>query len=164
MRDNDGDTPLHWAVTHSHLENIECLVSRGANEMICNKSEEAAIHLAIKGGLIDATRIMFGLFTLYLLLLFTPCLRLFLSSMKCNTHIIYSYRGRNYLHLACEQNNIEMVQLILSSCPKGRAGDDFLDLPVPLVTLVDHDNLTPIHTAAKKCDYQVSRVRGVKSD
>eukprot|EP00800_Vazella_pourtalesii_P005474 TRINITY_DN1643_c1_g2_i17.p1 TRINITY_DN1643_c1_g2~~TRINITY_DN1643_c1_g2_i17.p1 ORF type:complete len:521 (+),score=120.27 TRINITY_DN1643_c1_g2_i17:891-2453(+) len=75
--------------------------------------------------------------------------------VKCNNVILYSYRGRNYLHLACEQNDIDMVRLILDSCPKGRAGDDFLDLTVPLVTLVDHDNLTPIHTAAKKCDYQI---------
>ncbi|KAI6660291.1 Transient receptor potential cation channel subfamily A member 1 [Oopsacas minuta] len=135
ITDNDGDTALHWAVTHSHLENIELLISRGANENICNQSEEAPIHLAIKSGKVDVAYIFF--------------------SLKCDRHILYSYRGRNYLHLACEENNIEMVKLILKYSPKGRPGSDALDLPVPLVTLLDHDNLTPIHTAAKKCDSEI---------
>ena len=110
--------------------------------------------------------VVYSLFVVVVYSLFVVVYSLFavvylclLTSVKCNNVILYSYRGRNYLHLACEQNDIDMVRLILDSCPKGRAGDDFLDLTVPLVTLVDHDNLTPIHTAAKKCDYQVSSTK-----
>ena len=57
--DNDGDTPLHWAVTHSHLENIEYLMSLGADPQVCNQSEEAPIHLAIKSGKTESARIFF---------------------------------------------------------------------------------------------------------
>ena len=50
FQDEDGYTLLHLAVVSGHTEATNAVLSHGADDSICNKKGEPALHLAIKLG------------------------------------------------------------------------------------------------------------------
>lgn len=46
VQDNDGNTPLHYAVESSAIDALSCLLQCGANCSIVNNEQNGPIHLA----------------------------------------------------------------------------------------------------------------------
>jgi ankyrin repeat protein len=46
----EGDTPLHWAVRHNFSDMVRTLLKRGASPNVKNKLGETSLMLAVKYG------------------------------------------------------------------------------------------------------------------
>ena len=46
LQDNDGNTPLHYAVENNAVDALSCLLQSGANSSIVNNDQNGPIHLA----------------------------------------------------------------------------------------------------------------------
>ncbi|KAJ8311040.1 hypothetical protein KUTeg_011408 [Tegillarca granosa] len=104
QQDEDGDLPLHIAVTPLHLavelkfvDAIQVLLLAGANPNLVNKRGENSIHLSVKYDIIEALEIM---------------IKKSQYQLDLNTR---NFDGLSPLHTAVCKGNIAMVELLLSA-------------------------------------------------
>ncbi|MBE6419579.1 MAG: hypothetical protein E7031_05545 [Akkermansiaceae bacterium] len=93
--DNDGDTPLGWAAMKGHLECVKLLLAaEGINVDSLNKQGISALHFSILNG-------------------HRACaIALIEAQAEVNTP---DSDGKTPLFIACEQDDIEMVKLLLAA-------------------------------------------------
>ena len=48
IQDNEGNTPLHYAVENNAVDTLSCLLKAGANTSILNNDQNGPIHLAVQ--------------------------------------------------------------------------------------------------------------------
>ena len=46
-RDDEGNTPLHWAVQRNQKESLLCLLEKGADPNLLNQGLMSPLHLAV---------------------------------------------------------------------------------------------------------------------
>jgi ankyrin repeat protein len=93
--DNDGDTPLHWAIIGPNFEkNFPHLIQKGADPTIANKEGDTPLHLAAK----NAKEI--------------ETIKLILENKQVDIDILGD-KGRTALHYAIRNNNVEIVRYLL---------------------------------------------------
>ena len=130
IRDNDGDTPLHYACNYGHTDIVQYLLSTGrVNPLAKNKygntpmfkvdytNRQSMLHLAATHGWMD---IVIDLITKY----------------KCDINC-KDFRGRIPLHYAAINNHLEVVKYFINK--------QHCD---PMTR--DNDGNTPLHYA---CGY-----------
>lgn len=92
--DQFGETPLHWAVTHSSVNACKILLAHAfINPNIVNKADITPLYLAIMSGQFELAE------------LFLACPHLLVDTVNLN--------GRTYLHAAALKGNIELAQLLI---------------------------------------------------
>ena len=128
--DNRGNTPLHLAADNDLPEACHLLLTNGANDSILNKDAFAPLHLAARGKNKSLSAIL---------------------DHPINTSV-QGHRGMTVVHIICEHDNIEGMDIIqtkiIADLLKTRKKD--LKILAP-----DDNGLTPIHLAARKNSYRV---------
>ncbi|XP_074141587.1 transient receptor potential cation channel subfamily A member 1 [Sminthopsis crassicaudata] len=96
--DISGNTPLHWAVEKKQVDNVKCLLNRGANPNICNNNLLAPIHLAIQCFHNDIVKVL-------------------IEHSTTDVNLI-GENGNTPLMLACSKDNSEALKLLVESGAK----------------------------------------------
>ena len=157
-----GDTPLMNACRSGNGFVVKCLIDKGCNPAYANKySMETPIHVVCRMQRLDVLQVLvqnsgsdskfdhrnkFGETPLCIALdnYCTAAVDLLVSKKLCNTslslrisvlfHQASQLRGDTALHLACERDDIELVQLLVDHGP---------------VDIVNRIGNTPFHVAAQ---------------
>uniref|UniRef100_A0A8C8MDB7 Ion transport domain-containing protein n=1 Tax=Oncorhynchus tshawytscha TaxID=74940 RepID=A0A8C8MDB7_ONCTS len=91
-RDEEGNTPLHWAVQRTQRESCACLLDLGADSNILNLRLMSPLHLAVSLG-------------------HNPLVELLLSHSNTDANLMGG-QGNTPLMLACSVDNHEAVRLL----------------------------------------------------
>uniref|UniRef100_A0A8C7VGZ9 Transient receptor potential cation channel, subfamily A, member 1a n=1 Tax=Oncorhynchus mykiss TaxID=8022 RepID=A0A8C7VGZ9_ONCMY len=91
-RDEEGNTPLHWAVQRTQRESCACLLDLGADSNILNLRLMSPLHLAVSLG-------------------HNPLVELLLSHSNTDSNLMGG-QGNTPLMLACSVDNHEAVRLL----------------------------------------------------
>ncbi|XP_070988658.1 transient receptor potential cation channel subfamily A member 1-like [Oncorhynchus clarkii lewisi] len=91
-RDEEGNTPLHWAVQRTQRESCACLLDLGADSNILNLCLMSPLHLAVSLG-------------------HNPLVELLLSHSNTDANLMGG-QGNTPLMLACSVDNHEAVRLL----------------------------------------------------
>jgi transient receptor potential cation channel subfamily A protein 1 len=137
--DNSGNTALHISTANEHIDAVHLLLNRGANDSILNRNEDAPLHIAVRNGSSDVVNA-------------------FLEHPTVNI-VVQGYRLRTPLHIAAEQDNVEIIDIINNS---SLAVEEFKNKASFRLCAYDSDMLTPIHYAARcgsanAMDYMINR-------
>uniref|UniRef100_A0A8C7I0N4 Transient receptor potential cation channel, subfamily A, member 1a n=1 Tax=Oncorhynchus kisutch TaxID=8019 RepID=A0A8C7I0N4_ONCKI len=92
VRDEEGNTPLHWAVQRTQRESCACLLDLGADSNILNLRLMSPLHLAVSLG-------------------HNPLVELLLSHSNTDANLMGG-QGNTPLMLACSVDNHEAVRLL----------------------------------------------------
>ncbi|CAI8036383.1 Ankyrin-1, partial [Geodia barretti] len=95
--DDHGDTALHLAALHGHLQIVKYLVVNGYRVIECeNNYKHTPLHRAAKGGNLEVVKYL-------------------IEEKKCNPMRLCDW-GRTPLHYACENENasIDLVQYLMN--------------------------------------------------
>ena len=126
-RDDDGNTALHVAVQEGSVGAVHVLLNSGASDAVLNGEQEAAIHIAVKLNRMDVVEALLDHPIVFL---------------------VRGYRKRTVLHLAAELDRVEICKM-LHNYAQTRSNGTFQ------LCVVDEDDLTPAHLAARKGSHRV---------
>ena len=113
FKDTDGNTPLHIAALYGHTDTVRHLITEyKVKTNVRNKKKDTPLCLASLSGYIQVVRLL-----------------------KEEFHCSLFFRGRTALHCACENENIELVNLLINNYQLS-----------PICK--DTDGNTPLHIAA----------------
>ena len=126
-RDNDGNTSLHVSVQEGSVDAVDLLLNSGASDAILNSEQDAAIHLAIKLNRMDVVEVFLD------------------HSINL---LVLGYRKRTVLHIAAELDRVEIYKMVHTYAQA--RGNGMFNL-----CIVDEDNLTPTHLAARKGSHRI---------
>ena len=89
-----GSTLMHFAAENGDLEMVKVLLEYGANPSVQNNAKEAPIHIAVGQGYTDIARLL----------------------LDCDSSYkdILDKQDRTPLHYAARNNQVEMIELLLS--------------------------------------------------
>ena len=128
----DGNTALHVATLQQHAEAVSLLLSNGINDEILNLEKHAGLHIAAR---LNNTAVM--------------------AAYMEHTHInivVSGYRKKTPLHIIAEQDNLEVCEVFNNSV---LVQDSFKKKNGFRLCAADDDELTPIHSAARKGSHRV---------
>lgn len=122
--DENGKTPLHAAAEKGHVEAIRCLLNfdQGLAKMR-DKNGFTALHLAAKHNFADAALLL---------------IELGQSNINCKT----VSQGTTPGHLACENNSIAVLQLLISKGANLRTSDLCGETPLDKALHQGHTRIT----------------------
>ncbi|XP_028851480.1 histone-lysine N-methyltransferase EHMT1a isoform X2 [Denticeps clupeoides] len=109
-QDDGGWTPITWAIEFNHKDQVNLLLSRGANVHVRDKEENICLHWAAFSGSDDIAQV--------------------LLETRSDLHAVNVY-GDSPLHIAVRENKLDCVMLFLSRGAdvnlRNREGDTPLD-------------------------------------
>ncbi|KAL5457311.1 hypothetical protein EMCRGX_G034559 [Ephydatia muelleri] len=169
--DNNGDTALHLAVTNRHIEATKVLLSHGADDTILNKQSDAPLHIAARNdhGAMVATMLEYPInVTVSGFRNRTP---LHVTAEKDNIEVLKVFHNHiannkdkcfrlcakdaddlTPIHLAARKGSHRVLDCIMNWCrDHGYSADQVL-------TFLDEENNTPLHTAVDSGHIEVVRV------
>ena len=119
VQDEDGNTPLHLSVVNGHTEATNAILSHGADDSICNKKGEPALHLAIKLGS-QGIKVLSD----------------FVKHPKVNL-LVRGFHNSTAFHIIAMTNNVKALNLLYSRLRE-----------IPIVSWKNSIGMTVFHLAA----------------
>ena len=121
-QDSDGNTALHLAVIHGHLEATAAILSHAPVVTLCNKEQVPPLHIAIEQGAKGVSIV-------------AEFVR------HAPTHLLVKgHLGYTTLHVIAKNNNLEALKLIHAELVRQKVHFDLLEQ--------DRNSLTALHLAA----------------
>ena len=136
-RDNDGNTPLHYACDYRHTHIVQYLLSTGkADPMAKNKNGKTPVDKLVKSSKLFRSVDLWTMLHLAAHYGWVDTVIDLITKYKCNTNCKDS-RGRTPLHYAASNNHLEVIKYFID--------EKHCD---PMTR--DNDGNTPLHYA---CSY-----------
>ena len=129
--DNEGNTALHVAVQNGCIDAVHLLLNGGASDGVCNSAHDPPLHIAVRSANVA----------------------LVLAFLEHPVNILVrGIRNCTLLHIIAELDNVELFKAV---CDSSHFEKLLRDSKGFFVRVVDNDNMTPVHVAARKGSYQV---------
>ncbi|KRH55980.2 hypothetical protein GLYMA_06G294100v4 [Glycine max] len=135
LRDEDGNTPLHYAVDIGYVDGFRILFKNSLLNKLDqtalerNKKGHLPVHLACKRGCVEMVKEFFE-----------PG-----SGWPINPYVLLNQKGQNILHIAAKNGRDNVVEYLLGNCNTGHLH----------INQKDYDGNTPLHLASKNLFQQV---------
>ena len=129
--DHEGNTALHVAVQNGCIDAVHLLLNSGASDSVLNSAHDPPLHIAVR----------------------SANLALVLAFLEHPVNILVrGIRNCTVLHIIAELDNVELFKAVHDSSHFEKL---LRDLKGFFVKVVDNDNMTPVHVAARKGSHRV---------